>query len=98
MNPQPTDQEDTYAVSVGALSASSRASKLTQTTLYLIISFVIVAIGSAALVVPKIIANVANQVLEGFSKAEFLQFRELLSRALANAQAMDLVAPNQDEA
>ncbi len=57
MNPQPTDQEDTYAVSVGALSASSRASKLTQTTLYLIISFVIVAIGSAALVVPKIIAN-----------------------------------------
>ncbi|HMQ09300.1 MAG TPA: hypothetical protein PKC42_02470 [Candidatus Nanoperiomorbaceae bacterium] len=57
MNPQPTDQEDTYAVSVGALSASSRASKLTQTTLYLIIGFVIVAIGSAALVVPKIIAN-----------------------------------------
>ncbi|HMR73256.1 MAG TPA: hypothetical protein PKD68_04585 [Candidatus Saccharibacteria bacterium] len=57
MNPLPTDQEDTYAVSVGALSASSRASKFTRTTLYLIIAFVIVVVGSAALVVPKIISN-----------------------------------------
>lgn len=48
--------------------------------------------------VPKIIASVANQVLEGFSKTEFLQFRDLLSRALANAQALDSAAPNQGEA
>lgn len=57
MNPLPTDQEDTYVVSVGALSASSRASKFTRTTLYLIIAFVIVVVGSAALVVPKMISN-----------------------------------------
>lgn len=39
--------------------------------------------------VPKIISHLSNQVLTGFSEAEFLQFRELLNRALANARLID---------
>lgn len=39
--------------------------------------------------VPKILANLANQVLEGFSQEEFLLFRDLLSRALHNAQSLN---------
>lgn len=39
--------------------------------------------------VPKVIAHLANQMLEGFSEAEFRQFKDLLKRALANAQALD---------
>lgn len=57
MNPLPTERDDTYKVSVGALSASANASKITRTTLYLIVAFVIVVVISAALVVPKIISN-----------------------------------------
>lgn len=57
MDPLPTEQDDTYKVSVSALSASASASKITRTTLYLIVAFVVVAVISAALVVPKIISN-----------------------------------------
>jgi DNA-binding MarR family transcriptional regulator len=39
--------------------------------------------------VPRIIAQLANQVLAGFSQDEFLQFRDLLKRALSNARALD---------
>jgi DNA-binding MarR family transcriptional regulator len=39
--------------------------------------------------VPKIIVHLANQVLTGFSKDEFLQFRALLNRALVNARALN---------
>jgi len=39
--------------------------------------------------VPKVIAHLANQMLEGFSEAEFRQFKDLLKRALANAQALE---------
>jgi DNA-binding MarR family transcriptional regulator len=39
--------------------------------------------------VPRIIAELANQVLAGFSHDEFLQFRDLLNRALSNARALD---------
>ena len=39
--------------------------------------------------VPKVIANLANQMLEGFSEEEFHQFQDYLRRALANAQALD---------
>lgn len=39
--------------------------------------------------VPKIIAELANQVLVGFSEAEFRQFQDLLRRALINARALD---------
>jgi DNA-binding MarR family transcriptional regulator len=38
--------------------------------------------------VPKILANLANQVLAGFSTEEFAVFRDLLGRALSNAQAL----------
>ena len=38
--------------------------------------------------VPKILANLANQVLAGFSPEEFAVFRDLLGRALSNAQAL----------
>ena len=38
--------------------------------------------------VPKILANLANQVLAGFSAEEFTVFRDLLGRALSNAQAL----------
>lgn len=38
--------------------------------------------------VPKILANLANQVLAGFSPEEFSIFRDLLGRALSNAQAL----------
>ena len=43
--------------------------------------------------VPKIITQLANQVLTGFSQDEFLQFRDLLNRALVNAKAL-----NEEEA
>jgi DNA-binding MarR family transcriptional regulator len=39
--------------------------------------------------VPKIIAHLANQLLEGFSDTEFHQFQDYLRRALANAQVLD---------
>jgi DNA-binding MarR family transcriptional regulator len=39
--------------------------------------------------VPKILANVANEVLQGFSQEEFLQFRDLLGRALHNVQSLN---------
>ena len=39
--------------------------------------------------VPKVLATLANQVLAGFSEEEFLLFRNLLSRALSNAQALN---------
>jgi DNA-binding MarR family transcriptional regulator len=39
--------------------------------------------------VPKILANLANEVLEGFSQEEFLVFRNLLGRALNNALALN---------
>ena len=39
--------------------------------------------------VPKIITHLANQVLAGFSQNEFLQFRDLLNRALTNATALN---------
>ena len=39
--------------------------------------------------VPKVIAQLANQMLEGFSEEEFRQFQDYLRRALANAQALD---------
>ena len=45
--------------------------------------------------VPKILSHLGNQVLEGFSKDEFVQFKELLTRALGNAQALDLGAAEQ---
>ncbi len=38
--------------------------------------------------VPKILANLANEVLAGFSLDEFQLFRNLLGRALNNAQAL----------
>lgn len=43
--------------------------------------------------VPKIIADLANQVLAGFSHDEFVQFKDLLGRALANARAISEVDP-----
>jgi len=43
----------------------------------------------AAAEVPKIIAELANQVLTGFSEDEFLMFRDLLNRALVNARALN---------
>ena len=39
--------------------------------------------------VPKVIAQLANQMLEGFSEEEFRQFQDYLRRALTNAQALD---------
>ncbi len=44
--------------------------------------------------VPKIIADLANQVLAGFSDAEFAQFKDLLGRALTNARAISEVDPS----
>ena len=38
--------------------------------------------------VPKIIAELGNEVLKGFSHDEFEQFTKLLTRALANARAV----------
>jgi DNA-binding MarR family transcriptional regulator len=38
--------------------------------------------------VPKILSELANQVLTGFSDEEFVIFRNLLNRALTNAQAL----------
>lgn len=38
--------------------------------------------------VPKIIAELGNEVLKGFSHDEFEQFTRLLTRALANARAV----------
>ena len=38
--------------------------------------------------VPKIIAELGNEVLRGFSQDEFEQFTNLLTRALANARAV----------
>ena len=43
--------------------------------------------------VPKIIADLANQVLAGFSHDEFVQFKDLLGRALLNARAISEVDP-----
>ena len=39
--------------------------------------------------VPEVIAQLANQVLAGFSHDEFAQFKNLLGRALANASALN---------
>lgn len=39
--------------------------------------------------VPKILANLANEVLNGFSQDEFAQFRNLLRRALDNVLAIN---------
>lgn len=39
--------------------------------------------------VPKITAQLANQMLAGFSKDEFSQFRDLLNRTLANARGLN---------
>jgi len=38
--------------------------------------------------VPKIIAGLGNEVLKGFTRDEFEQFTNLLTRALANARAV----------
>jgi DNA-binding MarR family transcriptional regulator len=38
--------------------------------------------------VPKIIVEIANQLLTGFSHDEFAQFKSLLNRALVNARAL----------
>lgn len=38
--------------------------------------------------VPEIISQLANQVLTGFSQDEFVQFKALLARALANAREL----------
>jgi DNA-binding MarR family transcriptional regulator len=38
--------------------------------------------------VPAIIAQLANEVLAGFSQEEFVQFKDLLGRALINARAL----------
>ena len=38
--------------------------------------------------VPKIIAQLSNEVLAGFSEEEFLVFKDLLNRALLNARAL----------
>lgn len=38
--------------------------------------------------VPKVLSELANQVLAGFSDEEFIIFRSLLNRALTNAQAL----------
>ena len=38
--------------------------------------------------IPGVITHLANQVLTGFSQEEFVQFRDLLGRALANARAL----------
>ena len=38
--------------------------------------------------VPEIIVGLANEVLKGFSREEFEQFTNLLTRALANARAV----------
>jgi len=39
--------------------------------------------------VPRIIVELANQVLSGFSPDEFVQFKDLLKRALVNARALN---------
>lgn len=39
--------------------------------------------------VPKVIAHLANQMLEGFSLEEFKQFQNFLNRALVNARVLD---------
>lgn len=39
--------------------------------------------------VPRIIAQLSNEILNGFSEAEFHQFRDLLNRALTNAKSLD---------
>ncbi len=39
--------------------------------------------------VPKIIAHLGNQILVGFSQDDFVRFKDLLNRALANARALD---------
>lgn len=39
--------------------------------------------------VPRIIAQLANDVLTGFSPEEFEQFKDLLKRALSNARAIN---------
>ena len=44
--------------------------------------------------VPKIIADLANQVLSGFSPDEFAQFKALLGRALTNARAISEIDPS----
>lgn len=41
-----------------------------------------------AVEVPKILSNLANQVLAGFSEDEFQTFKDLLGRALENAQSL----------
>lgn len=38
--------------------------------------------------IPGVIADLANQVLAGFSPEEFTQFQDLLGRALVNARAL----------
>ncbi len=40
--------------------------------------------------VPRIISECSNQVLRGFSRAEFTQFKDLLGRALSNARALSV--------
>lgn len=45
--------------------------------------------------VPRVLANLANQVLAGFSEDEFRTFRDLLSRALNNALALNATAADQ---
>ena len=44
---------------------------------------------SVASEVPKLIVQLANQVLAGFSQEEFLLFREMLNRALVNARSLN---------
>ena len=44
--------------------------------------------------VPKIIADLANQVVAGFSPDEFTQFKALLGRALLNARALSEADPS----
>lgn len=38
--------------------------------------------------IPGVISHLANQVLAGFSPDEFIQFKDLLGRALLNARAL----------
>jgi DNA-binding MarR family transcriptional regulator len=39
--------------------------------------------------VPKVIVQLANQVLAGFSQEEFGLFKEMLNRALLNARSLN---------
>ena len=57
MDQLPTNQDESYEMSVKAVAASVNANKMTKITLYLIIAFVVTLAGTAVAVVPKVLAN-----------------------------------------